>query len=122
MRQLKFKTWDGKKIIWPAQLINTDDNAVYGYYDDSGCGKEENYPIMQFTGLYDKEGQEIYEGDVINTPDGKLEVFYEEGGFLVINEDENHGADLFTYANDKLENICEVIGNIHENPELIEKE
>jgi uncharacterized phage protein (TIGR01671 family) len=77
--------------------------------------------IMQFTGLHDKNGKEIYEGDILRT-DAEKEyisaVAYEQAGFKV---DSYSDKDVCEH----LENIAphhsaEVIGNIYENPELLD--
>lgn len=71
---------------------------------------------MQFTGLKDKNGKEIYEGDIINTPLNHLFEFgFREGKFGCIDEDY-----LVTFGNE-MEVIKKsgVIGNIYENPELL---
>lgn len=78
-----------------------------GYYDT------ETYPLMQFTGLSDKNGREIYEGDVVmQTNHGNpypSAVVYEAPAFLF-----SDGSRLTTFIDE-----AEVIGNIHENPDLL---
>ena len=87
----------------------------------SDCNSLDGYEVMpetvgQFTGLYDKDGKEIYEGDIYRyeNPDSINEVCYCIGGgfagfdFAPAYHDEN-----------KLLNV-EIIGNIHDNPELLE--
>lgn len=73
--------------------------------------------IMQYTGLKDKNDKEIYEGDIVKhaTDEGVYKVIFEDGGFYVKN--------LFEYDFQTInEYPLEVIGNIYENPELMEGE
>lgn len=72
------------------------------------------YVVMQYTGLKDKNGKEIYEGDIINHIHGTKErVFYDRGKFNVTSRVDSI---LLYYVLDNLE----IIGNIYENPELFE--
>lgn len=79
----------------------------------------DNLVIMQSTGLYDKNGKEIFEGDLLGTKDGLLNgiVEYREDLGMFVN-------NLIRYNN--FERLCNVassrkiIGNVYENPELLE--
>lgn len=76
-----------------------------------GCDLEqEKVVLMQFTGLKDKNGVEIYEGDIIKNGFGVEEVKYLDGMYPCFFD-----YDIFIGEN------CEVIGNIYENPELLKK-
>ena len=73
--------------------------------------------IGQYTGLHDKNGKEIYEGDLIKYgSDAPLEVIYRESCFCY-NQKSRYISRLQIFDNI---NKIEVIGNIHENPELLE--
>lgn len=82
-RQIKFRAWDGKKMIYP-------DGHKYVLRFDGTIGKfdeiikqyhTEEWKLMQFTGLLDKNGKEIYEGDLLRikfkTQYYDLEAIYE---------------------------------------------
>lgn len=108
MREIKFRGWNGKELvdfykITPLALDTTlkQDGLFIPFGDD--------IPLMQYTGLRDKNGVEIYEGDIVQPYMGgeKVEpvaVSYDAPRF---NMDEVWYHDV------------EVIGNIHENPELL---
>ncbi len=118
MREIKFRAWDKhwkiKKMLFFV-LFGTDEGCVE-------ATDITNAEIMQFTGLLDKNGKEIYEGDVIqweNYP--RLAVIeYEEdyAGFFAVTapiagEQESCKID---HASDR---DIEVIGNIYENSKLL---
>lgn len=79
--------------------------------------------VGEFTGLYDKNGREIYEGDILHIVryGGELQtigdVFEEKGAFRVHNGYAVADTDILGQFKP---DILEVIGNIHENPELLE--
>ena len=118
MRELKFRAWDGERMKQVSTLGFTDDAFVS---TPKGSGPREDYELMQYTGLKDKNGKEIYEGDVVRWDSGELDK-------ITWNED----MATFTFAQSPvypgtkcavplgaldLQQI-EVIGNIYENPEL----
>lgn len=89
--------------------------------------------VGQFTGLCDKNGKKIFEGDILETagPDGAD--YQDVVHFGHFNDDDNHGNEYIgfyvksgNYTTSLLEmplgkhNYCYVIGNIYDNPELLE--
>ncbi|WP_203268011.1 YopX family protein [Streptococcus uberis] len=102
--------------------------ADFGMYNESEYNGTEilDYQLMQSTGLFDKNGVEIFEGDVVNAYDtdrneGRIYkttnligiVTYRENAFCL--KQGNVLTDLWVHSEE-----VEVIGNIYENPELIE--
>lgn len=73
--------------------------------------------LGQFTGLYDKNGKEVFEGDVIKAPNGTrvYQVVFEMGAFRLIGKKQPIKQSSY------LIKTMEIIGNIHENPELLEQ-
>ncbi|MCI1941494.1 MAG: YopX family protein [Lactobacillus sp.] len=131
MREIKFRAWDGEKMVEVAELhLNTKELLV----DDEEWLSMHHSPLMQFNGLYDKNGREIYEGDVVRvqeTMDGGRIVCLEAIATAVWNEERGcwgcegeFSGHLADYALGTMlslmGNCCEVIGNIYENPELLE--
>ena len=87
---------------------------------DEGIASEDilRFELSQFTGLHDKNGREIYEGDVCkfidyptNVDSCTADVIFSEGNFI----DNYMGWSINNYGSDWIE----IIGNIHENPELL---
>jgi uncharacterized phage protein (TIGR01671 family) len=122
MREIKFLAFD-KSTGKVAEVIEYRPNNgsvwLAGYDYELSYG---DYNLMQFTGLHDKNEKEIYEGFVLKIPklidrgfgdgldDYVTNVTFEDGSFMA--------SDYLRMVNDD----CEVIGNIYENPELLENE
>ena len=146
MREYKFRCWDTKnKEMLEVQELDYEDSyngepmirtTMYNDYFDT-----EDMILMQYTGLKDKNGKEIYEGDIVTGIDypfideGKqnyigIVVFYDDVAsfgyeYKCVRKDKrgiSNGINNEFEANENL--ICkdiEVIGNIYDNPELLEE-
>lgn len=119
--EIKFRAWDKghQKMSQPFDLFESDD-----YLSDGPLKFLNNVEVMQFTGLLDKNGKEIYEGDMLagfSETSGPLEVQWFDGSFeLHFHKSANaayhrHCAQISSNET----NLMEVIGNVHENAELV---
>lgn len=123
-REIKFRAWDGERMIYVEKALhlclwNDTGRIPWGVYSQDGtriADGQYNAHIMQYTGLKDKNGKEIYEGDICvatytasSAGPYTNAVKWESGacGWSFAN------APLWTWEG------MRVIGNIHENPELL---
>lgn len=144
MREIKFRAWDKRaKQMYQVKNLGLGKESWlrtatnYGKHPKTGYNKF--YPseveIMQYTGIKDKNGKEIYEGDILQQIHYKfsndeyghkgfkktiIQVFWDSkmAGFVfkVIKKTDTEMPENYT------EPYREVIGNIYDNPELLEKE
>lgn len=146
MREIKFRAWDGETMI---------ENALYAEYQHPSKHGDINLPghwqtgfsnckklyLMQYTGLKDKNGVEIYEGDILEKPFDPEYTNTKWQDREIIIKAHRHVV-LYDYLRCRfrgkaiinpypwnedifwphVKNNYTVIGNIHENPELLESE
>lgn len=97
------------------------DNLQKYSFDENDILYKKDLKIMQYTGLKDEYGDEIYEGDILFESFGEkyYKVVFENGSFRAEFEGdfEEHSFDLIDVAAQS----CEVVGNIYENSELMEE-
>jgi uncharacterized phage protein (TIGR01671 family) len=135
-REIKFRVWSkirNKFTNFVNDLIGNDiyfTISIYGEivaidrYGDEIDINQNDFEIQQYTGLKDKNGKEIYEGDIINgeiwinDPNGKSgfakitnrKIYFQSGTFMV---------DIRDYIHNVYK--IEVVGNLYENPKLLEQ-
>lgn len=127
MRKIKFRAWDKECIEKGLEMYSWKEmNEVR--MDD--FWNNPRFHLMQYTGLHDKNGKEIYEGDIVSYQFQfafeKKKVIYtvifEDGQFLTTHLKFNDKTSLAWYRLHRKEMDIEVIGNIYENPELLEEQ
>ena len=127
MREIKFRVWDNtvKKYIDGRYvsisglgLLHVAKCIIKNCFRPPHTRKNPWFIVEQYIGLKDKNGREIYEGDVLIDDTGEpIEywvVKFSDGGF--VGECAGVAEPLFELTN------LEIAGNIHENPELVEEE
>ena len=133
MREIKFRAYI-KNLGWmlPVSMIDFENETIYVSLDSDEWSNDpleydfddKDIELMQYTGLKDKNGVEIYEGDIIRTAEygtgdrvnyrgyDLFNIIFKDGAFRL---DSKYRA---YFLNDGFH--CEIIGNIYENPELME--
>lgn len=143
-REIKFRAWDGVEMhynVTPWQHDFVIDLMIHkciesngsGFLGSGGTKAKFEVPgiafkeIMQFTGLHDKNGKEIWEGDILFNRmvdsqeesgycDNYVEVAFQEGAFGWIGETTKR---FYTFSDENILDDHTLAGNIHEHPHLL---
>ena len=131
----KFRAWDKRFSEFVEDFFVSEDGKIYKKSTDTGYGiaisreTSDEVILMQSTGLKDKNGQEIFEGDILIVSDEHswVEVVsYNQGKAMFVTEEINREfkvpeTPLYDLFNTNIFKF-EIVGNIYENPELLEVE
>lgn len=138
MREIKFRAWikpnyytNGNYMLeWQKDIKGITPNGIETplTHTENGCFDvydNEDIILMQYTGLKDENGVEIYEGDIVKEDgwDNLYLIVFEDCQFIA-KKIGNHNGDIFTKRDKDLDGVLFpiVVGNIYENPELIKGE
>ena len=130
MREIKFRAWDSdEKTMCPVYELHFGERIIVARVNARN-GKmlllfSDETNLMQYTGVKDKNGVEIYEGDIIRHQSGKYGTDFEIKwspilcGFTAMQIESGHPSPQLNQGT-----MChfEVVGNIYENPELVSNE
>ena len=122
----KFRAWHnelGRMMSISDMWFNVDSLGEIGLNDtimnDYITVSPDEIKLMQSTGLKDKNGKEIFEGDIVSIDTDEFDLLfvkYESGIYWLMDDEEcvEHLSDYYKYVS--------IVGNIYENPELLEVE
>jgi uncharacterized phage protein (TIGR01671 family) len=133
-REIKFRAWDKRKKEWVSVGFHIlGETTLFGLIEtyclenrekgESSLERMNDIEITEFTGLLDRNGKEIYEGDILipfSKGVGPMIVYYESGAFCCKHKYNRWGllSRLFDPDIQKLYAV-HIIGNVFENPELL---
>ena len=124
MREIKFRVFlKSNRLMYDVLTVDIIDSKVLIENKEKqlkGYVKYSEIELMQYTGLKDKNRENIYEGDILNSLNSKRIVVFNEDTCSFMLKDIKLRNELFSLNKEKCTDL-EVIGNIHENPELLKE-
>lgn len=127
----KFRAYDGGSLsrMYQPEDVMVGGGNIWINDEDFDAGEwivNNDLELMQSTGIFDRNGQEIFEGDVVRQVRTQPTIENEtitgvvtmlEGAWLIVNDNEQLASDLWSETDEN-----EILGNIYENPQLLEGE
>lgn len=129
MKNLKFRAWDKRREDFRNDIFVDTNGNLYQFSKITGYGQaityldNEHIVLMQSTGFKDKNGKEIFEGDIVQYLDGEYSftgvVENSVFGIYVESKYDNYNFEDFSDENTRKSDVT-IIGNIYENKGLLE--
>ena len=135
MREIKFRVLIDYRIYYQDEYDAYSDNltsidickktiTITGFYNYENVYRfeDEKVKLMQYTGFKDKNGKEIYEGDILFFRDEntKYVVVWQDAAFIIKSIEIRKYSEEMCWLDDT-EICCEIVGNIYENKNLLEE-
>jgi hypothetical protein len=120
-REIKFRAWDGQSMSadWEIGDEVVRFNGAIGYREI--CKEIPFWEVMQFTGVHDKNGREVYEGDILADPERKLLPWEVVNNGYAFGVRHTNNKEIFMVASKYYFEDRQVIGNIYEHPLLLQE-
>lgn len=129
MREIKFRAWDKELEEWTNYSISNIDGTIVDFYNkETGFWESdregERFTLCQYTGLKDKNDREIYEGDIVRAVsfsrwEGVAKYSDKNQAFVFKCTDKNYRGNIVFMS--QFNQSFKILGNIYENPELLEE-
>ena len=122
-REIKFRAWRENKMHYNITTAHYEHNAMSGSSGDLWDFAEwmKWSKVMQYTGMKDKNAKEIYEGDILKIQGYRGAVHHVQVKWESVDASDDMGMDMIGFPRYSQYGEPEVVGNIFENPELLEK-
>jgi uncharacterized phage protein (TIGR01671 family) len=128
MREIKFRAWDGikKRMVDISKEPSVESGLTYEGYFHLLRGAGFAFHVMQYTGYKDTNKKDYYEGDLVSNNLGTnkesiREIRFKDGAWVMVRVKGNSGLPKIISLAEFAGLNMPIVGNIHENPELLEQ-
>jgi len=118
MREIKFRAWNGLGVHYSDEYKHLGEQILKNFFDYNEGDK-----IMQYTGLKDKNGKDIYEGDIVNILKDYTEPYHGvkvKAGIVAFSDASFYIKKSYGGHYRWMDYDIEIIGNVHENKDLLD--